>query len=165
MRLINKYKAHFMVFILLFFLSLGFAQTPLQKKISIQVKNQRLGNVLDIIGNAGNFNFSYNSNIIKRDSLVTIAFTNKPVKEILDFIFKTGYEYIESGSYIILRKKPIAIPPPQTIVKPGAGLKKYTLRYYVPNVEFITTNVFVFASTVYDFLIIPTPFAQYVSPL
>jgi CarboxypepD_reg-like domain len=132
MTTMNRYKTYFLVCILLFFVCVSFAQNPLQKNISIQVKSQRLGNVLEIMSNAGNFNFSYNSNIVKRDSLVTVVFTNKPVKDILDFIFKTGYEYIESGNYIILRKKPIVTPPPQTIVKPVVTEEKnYFVKGYI----------------------------------
>ncbi len=128
----NKYKTYFLVCILLVFVCISFAQTPLQKNISIQVKNQRLSNVLDIIGNTGNFNFSYNSKIVKKDSLVTLNFVNKPVKEILDFIFKTGYEYIESGNYIILRRKPIAVPTLQTIVKSVVSEEKnYVVKGYI----------------------------------
>lgn len=110
----------------------GFAQSPLQKSITIQAKNQRLANVLEIISNTGNFNFSYNSKIIKRDSLVTFVFTKKPIKEILDYIFKLNYEYIESGNYIIIRKKTISLPSTQTIVKSElTSEKKYLINGYI----------------------------------
>jgi hypothetical protein len=65
--------------------------------------------VLEILSNKGNFYFSYNSSLIKKDSLITFSAYNKSVKEILDFIFKPNYEYKESGNYIILRRAPIKI--------------------------------------------------------
>jgi CarboxypepD_reg-like domain len=132
MTMMNKYKTYFLVSMLQVLMCACFAQTPLQKNISIQANKQRLGSVLEIMSNTGNFNFSYNSNIVKRDSLVTLNFANKPVKEILDFIFKTGYEYIESGNYIILRRKPIVTPAPQTIVKPVLTEEKnYFVKGYI----------------------------------
>jgi hypothetical protein len=87
----------------------AYSQNILNKNISIQATKQRLDNVLEIMSNTGNFYFSYNSSIIKRDSLVTLNFTNKPVREVLNYLFNNGYEYIESGNYIILRRKPITV--------------------------------------------------------
>ncbi len=85
------------------------AQNNLAKNIaSLQVNRQRLADVLEILSNKGNFNFSYNSSIVKKDSLITLTVYNKSVKEILDFLFKPNYEYLESGNYIIIRRVPIA---------------------------------------------------------
>lgn len=85
------------------------AQTILNKNLSVNVTRQRLDDVLEIISNKGNFYFSYNSSIIKKDSLVSISKTNASVKEILDLLFPTGYEYMESGNYLIIRRAPIKL--------------------------------------------------------
>jgi hypothetical protein len=85
------------------------AQNPLGKVISLEVNHQRLDQVLEIISNKGDFYFSYNSKIIRRDSLVSISARNKPVKEVLQILFNSGYEFIESGNYIIIRKAPIRL--------------------------------------------------------
>ena len=85
------------------------AQTILNKNLSVNVTRQRLDDVLEIISNKGNFYFSYNSSIIKKDSLVSISKTNATVKEILDQLFPTGYEYKESGNYLIIRRSPIKL--------------------------------------------------------
>ena len=82
-------------------------QANLQKNVSLEVNNQRLDNVLEILSNKGNFYFSYNSSIIKKDSLVSFRASNKTVKEILSLLFNTTYEFRESGNYIIIRKAPI----------------------------------------------------------
>jgi len=66
--------------------------------------------VLEILSNKGNFFFSYNSNIIRRDSIVSIIANNKTVLQVLDQLFDNSYEYMESGSYVIIRKKPIKVP-------------------------------------------------------
>ncbi len=112
----KQYKHYWFAIIFQCVLFTAIAQSPLQKNISIQATRQRLANVLEIMSNTGNFYFSYNSNIIKRDSLVNLNFNNKPVKEILNYLFSNNYEFIESGNYIILRRKPISIQP--TAAKP-----------------------------------------------
>src|SRR5436190_12109293 len=101
-------KATVVVFLLLV-CHPGWAQNILNKNLTINVSHQRIDDVLEIISNKGNFYFSYNSSIVKKDSLVSISAANKTVKEILDQIFSTGYEYKESGNYIIIRRAPIKI--------------------------------------------------------
>ena len=85
------------------------AQNILEKSISLQVSRQRLDNVLELISNKGNFYFSYNSNIIRKDSLVTLSVQNREVKEILGILLPDNYEFRESGNYIIIRKAPVRI--------------------------------------------------------
>ena len=100
-----------LIFIALFLISgtLLKAQTLLGKPISLEINKQRLDNVLEIISNKGNFYFSYNSSIIKRDSLVSFSASDQPIKQILDRLFPDNFEFIESGNYIILRQKPISV--------------------------------------------------------
>ena len=96
--------------LIIFFIFINIAtngQAILQKNISLEVNNQRLDNVLEILSNKGDFYFSYNSSIIKKDSLVSFRASNKTVKEILSLLFNTTYEFKESGNYIIIRKAPI----------------------------------------------------------
>src|SRR6187551_2328227 len=91
----------------LFINAATYGQAILQKNISLDINNQRLDNVLEILSNKGDFYFSYNSSIIKKDSLVSFRASNKTVKEILSLLFNTTYEFKESGNYIIIRKAPI----------------------------------------------------------
>jgi hypothetical protein len=104
-------------------------QNLLNKNISLDVNRQRLDNVLEILSNKGNFYFSYNSNIIKQDSLVSLSVSNKPVRQILDALLPDHYEFMESGNYIIIRKAPIRI----TMVtnKAMTEEKYYTVSGYV----------------------------------
>ncbi len=88
----------------------GVAQQLLQKTIpSLEINRQPLGEVLEILSNKGDFYFSYNSNTIKKDSLVSLKATNKTIREILDMLFKPYFEYKESGNYIILRRVPVKL--------------------------------------------------------
>jgi len=91
----------------IFISSATYGQANLQKNISLDVNRQRLDNVLEILSNKGDFYFSYNSNIVKKDSLVSFRASNKTVKEILTQLFNNTYEFKESGNYIIIRKAPI----------------------------------------------------------
>jgi hypothetical protein len=105
------------------------AQNILNKNITVQVSKQRLDNVLEIISNNGNFYFSYNSSIVKRDSLVTMSFTNKTVREVLNYLFNNRYDYIESGNYLILRRKAITITA--TVKQTATEEKHYFLAGYI----------------------------------
>jgi len=82
-------------------------QGLLSKNISLEVNRQRLDNVLEILSNKGDFYFSYNSKIVKKDSLVSVTVRNKTVKETLSLLFNNTYEFVESGNYVIIRKAPI----------------------------------------------------------
>lgn len=82
-------------------------QDILSKSVDLDVRLQRLDLVLEILSNQGNFFFSYNSKIVKKDSLVSVSVRNKSVRDVLNIIFSSGYEFRESGNYIIIRKAPI----------------------------------------------------------
>ncbi|MEO8413823.1 MAG: STN and carboxypeptidase regulatory-like domain-containing protein [Ginsengibacter sp.] len=103
-------KKAILIFILFAGMNFGsLAQNILDKNISFEVSRQRLDNVLEIVSNKGDFYFSYNSNIIKRDSLVTLTVNNKTIQQVLDLLFSDGYEFKESGNYIIIRRVPIKV--------------------------------------------------------
>ena len=110
------------------------AQSLLDRKISIEVSNQRLTDVLKLISNKGNFYFSYNTSIITRDSLISISVINTPVKQILDQLCGSRYKWQQNNNYIILRKAPITIPDLVTSQTPSAE-KLYTITGYVLNGE------------------------------
>lgn len=126
----SSYLKAWFIALLLFFAGIHTnAQSILNKNITVQVTKQRLDNVLEIISNNGNFYFSYNSSIVKRDSLVTINFSNKPVRDVLNYLFNNRYDYIESGNYIILRRKPITIAA--TVKQTATEDKNYFLAGYI----------------------------------
>ena len=85
------------------------AQNILNKTISLQVTGQPLNKVLEMISNKGDFYFSYNSTIIRKDSLVTLTISEKSVQQVLEQLFSKGYEFKESGNYIIITRVPVKI--------------------------------------------------------
>ncbi|MFA4868531.1 MAG: hypothetical protein WC623_10050 [Pedobacter sp.] len=75
----------------------------LEKKVTIEVKDQQISQVLQKISRAGNFYFSYSGTLLKQDSLVSISIRNSPVREILNRLFNNKVDYTENGEYVILR--------------------------------------------------------------
>jgi hypothetical protein len=106
---LNKAKRTLVGIMLLMNLTIALhAQSLLNNTVSIHAVKQPLGDVLTIISNSSNVTFSYNTKVINRDSLVTIHALNKPLSEVLRIIFNAAYEFKESGSYIIIRRKPVS---------------------------------------------------------
>jgi len=107
-----KQKAGYIIIVLVLIVSASIsanAQNILDRNISIEVNRQRLDHVLEILSNKGNFFFSYNSNIIQSDTLVSLKITNRSIRDALFILFGNGYEFRESGNYIILRRAPIKL--------------------------------------------------------
>lgn len=125
----NAHKLILVSMLLIGFTVTARAQRLLDKTVPINVSRQPLEHVLEILSNRGNFYFSYHSNIIKKDSLVTLSATNKPVREVLNILLPDHYEFRESGNYIIIRKAPIKV----TVVtkKAVADDRFYTVSGYV----------------------------------
>jgi len=82
------------------------AQPVLNRNITMNVNDQPLGNVLHIMEDKGKFSFSYNSNLIPKDSLVNIHVANQTVKDALDKLLNNRFEYREAENFVILRYAP-----------------------------------------------------------
>ncbi|CAN5812344.1 hypothetical protein BH11BAC3_BH11BAC3_05910 [soil metagenome] len=104
-----KHFSRLVIFLCLLTTYTANGQSVLSKKISIDINQQRVADVLEILSNQGDFYFSYNSNIIKKDSIVSFKANNKTVKEILTGLFNNTYEFKESGNYIIIRRASIRL--------------------------------------------------------
>ncbi|RYZ21721.1 MAG: hypothetical protein EOO16_11885 [Chitinophagaceae bacterium] len=105
-----KQYCRLLLMALLCFITIGAAaQGPLTRSLSFEVQRQRLSDVLEIIANKGSFYFSYNSNSIRRDSLVSLSVNNRTVRQVLEQLLPDHYEFRESGNYIIIRRAPIKL--------------------------------------------------------
>ena len=80
----------------------------LERKISIKVIKQSMSRTLGVIEETANFHFSYNSNVVKGNKVVSIMAENRSVREILDQLFTHELVYQQIGTHLILQKKPIA---------------------------------------------------------
>jgi len=74
--------------------------------MDVDIRNKTLAMALQQIGQKGNFTFSYISNSIPQDSLVTITEKGKTVRQILDKLLDGNFQYKEYGNYLILQVKP-----------------------------------------------------------
>lgn len=100
-------KISIVIIPILLFTQIVFAQNHLNKIISVNVKSLPLQDALTVISNEGDFTFSYNSKVVKKDSIVSISAKSKSVQDILRMLFKSNYDFKESGNYIIIRRKAI----------------------------------------------------------
>ncbi|PWG79758.1 STN domain-containing protein [Pararcticibacter amylolyticus] len=105
------------------------SQGLLNKRISVQADHLRLENVLDRIGQKCGFYFSYDSQIIPRDSIVSVRVSNLSVREVLDQLLGDRFEYKETSGYIILRYAPHRLALVTDKVK--ANKRVYEIKGYV----------------------------------
>lgn len=75
----------------------------LSKRVSVDVKHERVSDVLSKMSKAGDFYFAYNGALFKQDSLVNLNMRNAPVRDVLDQMFEGKVDYKENAEYIILR--------------------------------------------------------------
>lgn len=78
---------------------------PLNKEISVNISNQKLENALHTIGSIGNVYFSYNSDLLPVDSIVSIDCKKVAIYKILNQILESEYDYKTTGEHIIIQKK------------------------------------------------------------
>lgn len=99
-------------------------ETPLlERTVTVSIREERMEIALRKISLQGGFTFSYNSQIINPDRIVSISFTNKTIREVLDQLFDGTIQYKEKGRYVILSKAP---PAPKDRVVGGYVLDENT---------------------------------------
>ncbi|RZL42786.1 MAG: hypothetical protein EOP00_23130 [Pedobacter sp.] len=83
--------------------SVNYNRSNLAKLVTLDLKANKIGTVLQKIGKAGGFYFTYNGALFAQDSIVNLNVRNKPVREILEELFDGKVDYKENNEYIILR--------------------------------------------------------------
>lgn len=78
----------------------------LERTITLKFEQERLDVALKKISAQAGFTFSYNSNIIDGNRLVSYDFSVKTVREVLDQIFVGTIHYKARGKYVILTQAP-----------------------------------------------------------
>lgn len=82
------------------------AQNNLARGVSFQVNKIKIADLLNEIGKRGGFFFSYSSDMVYTDSVVTLDVSDKPLRQLLDELFQQAVAYKEAPGYIILRPAP-----------------------------------------------------------
>ncbi len=78
--------------------------------LSIKLQNYPVYNILKVIEKDINYNFSYNSSLIDADRIISVDYTNKPLKEVLDSILGN-----ENLNYRIIDKNIVIYKPDENI--------------------------------------------------
>jgi hypothetical protein len=102
----KRLTAYTLVLICCLLANSSMAQSLLNKTVTIDQYRKPLSDVLTNIGKQSGFSFSYNSNLIKGDSLVTLKVNNKPIHQVLDMLFDGSIEYKETANHIVLQNAP-----------------------------------------------------------
>jgi len=79
------------------------AQSKLDKPIIISFQQQKIENILKKIEAVADIRFTYNSDIFQQDTVISGAFLNVALHEVLDQILGNKYAYREKGNYIIIK--------------------------------------------------------------
>ena len=106
---------------LTFFLFFAFNLTILansfgQDKVSIDMKNVNVSQILDEIEANTDYKFIYNVNVYDFKTITSISVDNQSIKLVLDMIFNNQLDYEVIEKKVILKKKPI-IPVSEEIVE------------------------------------------------
>ena len=106
----------FLLIVFLLSLKLSFGQkennSALDKKISIEVRNETIVGVLEKISSKTQIYFSYDASLIDTDKKVDVLLTDKTIKETLDLLFESKYIYRVLDDQIIITN-----PEPETVKK------------------------------------------------
>jgi len=77
----------------------------LDKKITLQVSNEKVETVLNHIERISGVSFSYNSDIIPEDSLVSFSCFSKSIEKALSIFLGKDFSFKSTGKYIIILQK------------------------------------------------------------
>lgn len=102
LRIFKIFRLPILTFFFLLPLNIAFAQGLLGKHINVDIKSQKISNVLTQISKQGGFQFSYSGKNFPKDSLVTFTANNQPIYTVLTQLFNDKYEYEERRNYIII---------------------------------------------------------------
>jgi hypothetical protein len=79
------------------------AQGLLNKNVSVSVRDKTVAEVLKLIEKQGEFSFSYNTDMISGDSLVSVSIGPVPVRQLLDQLLSGKFRYKEKGNFIVIQ--------------------------------------------------------------
>jgi hypothetical protein len=81
------------------------AQHFLDSTITLSVGEKSVRQVLYTIQQQGGFLFSYNSNLVPEDSLVSLSLERVTVRHLLEQLLGPAYSYTQSGNYLIIHRE------------------------------------------------------------
>jgi hypothetical protein len=113
---------------------------PLDKTVTVKADHERLEDVLDGLAKKGYFTFSYQSDILKKDRLVTLTLKESTLREALELILGRAYAYAESDDYVVIRRRePMAARI--KMVEPRMKMMEARTNYVTPRMKMMTRRV------------------------
>jgi hypothetical protein len=108
----------------------------LERIVTLTFEQEQLENALEKISAQAGFTFSYNSDIVDGDKVISKNFEKRTVREVLDELFDGAIQYKARGKYIILTKAPEREEKEQTItgyvVDESTGKRLQNVSVYDP---------------------------------
>lgn len=100
------YGVLFIVFLLSFRISYGQKEnnSVLDKQITLEAKNETVAALLDRISSQAQVFFSYDASLIDADKKTTLSISDKTIRETLDVLFESKFDYQTLGDQIIITK-------------------------------------------------------------
>ncbi len=107
-------------------------EKTLSKKVAVQANHEKLQDVLDDLSKKGYFTFSYQSDILQKDRLITLTIKESTLREALELILGKAYEYVESGDYVVIRRSD---PVASKKMAAGAAKVAYVAKVAISNAK------------------------------
>ncbi len=108
------------------FLQLSAQNNHLDKKISINHQDNALEELIYLIGEEGDFQFSYNARIIDGHQTVSFEASENSVREVLNQLLGPGYSYKVVGKHVIILDETTKTKQPRSERK-----KEYVITGYI----------------------------------
>ncbi|MCY7351973.1 MAG: STN domain-containing protein [Cytophagaceae bacterium] len=93
-----KLRLLVLISVVLFSGKSALAQSPLERRVSVRLDNTRLSDALSALARQGDFNFSYASTLFDGNRRIDLVVASKPVREVLDQLFRGSLRYKNRGN-------------------------------------------------------------------
>ncbi|WP_460955664.1 STN and carboxypeptidase regulatory-like domain-containing protein [Spirosoma litoris] len=119
---------YFLIFVFLLVNVSLFAQSvpPLDRIISVDIRNATIENALHQVSSAGRFEFSYNPDRINTNAVVTLRLVNTPVRDILNRLFQNQVSFKSRSNHVILVRTEAPDSTPKNFLLDGYILDEQT---------------------------------------
>ena len=97
--------------------NLTMANSFSQEKVTLEVENAIITEILDEIEALTDYKFIYQLSVFNFDKKTSISVKNKPIKMVLDMIFVNQLEYEVIDKKVLLKSKKIVVPKEITILE------------------------------------------------
>ncbi|WP_461063169.1 STN and carboxypeptidase regulatory-like domain-containing protein [Spirosoma horti] len=99
---------------------------PLERLITVDIRNATTESALREISRVGHFEFSYNPARIDGKAVVTVRLTNTPVREVLNRVFQNQVTYKSHRNHVILVRREVPETGPKNFLLDGYILDEQT---------------------------------------